>query len=74
MYTTSFKFFKKFFEFFTKSPYCNGHLYPIIHITAVELPGVASRTKMPQGGQRQQQNNILRKDSKEQYKENGQKY
>lgn len=56
MYTTSFKFFKKNFEFFKKSPYCNGHLHPIIHITAVEIPGVASKTKMPQGGQRQQQN------------------
>lgn len=75
MYTTSFfKFFKNVFEFFTKSPYCNGHLHPINHITAVEIPGVASRTEVPQGGQRQQQSSMLRKDSLEQYKENRQKY
>lgn len=47
MYTTFFFKFKKVFEFFTKSPYCNGHLQPTIHITAVEIPGVAFRTEMP---------------------------
>lgn len=58
-----FKFKKQFLNFFTKSPYCNVHLHPIIHITTVEIPGVASRSEMPQGGKRQQQNNMLRKDS-----------
>lgn len=34
-----------------------------ITLTAVEIPGVASRTEVPQVGQRQQQNSMLRKDS-----------
>jgi hypothetical protein len=63
MYTISFfKVFLSFssFFFFTKSPYDNGHFHPIIiHLTAVEIPGVAPKTEVPHGGQRRQQNNML---------------
>lgn len=53
-------FFFEFLKFFTKSPYDNGHLHPIvIHLTAVEIPGVAPKIEVPHGGQRQQQNNML---------------
>lgn len=62
MYTIS--FFKIFFAFlkffFTKSPYDNGHFHPnVIHLTAVEIPGVAPKTQVPHRGQKQQQNNML---------------
>lgn len=64
MYTISFfkifLSFSSFFFFFTKSPYDNGHFHPIIiHLTAVEIPGVAPKTEVPHGGQRRQQNNML---------------
>lgn len=68
----SFKFLKNFFEYFTKSPYDNGHLHPIIHITvtAGEISRVASKTEVPQGEQRQLQNMLrtLKSNTKKQTK------
>lgn len=56
----SLKFFWVFKVFFTKSPYDNGHFHPnVIHLTAVEIQGVAPKTRVPHGGQKQQQNNML---------------
>lgn len=56
----SLKFFCVFKVFFTKSPYDNGHFHPnVIHLTAVEIPGVAPKTQVPHRGQKQQQNNML---------------